>query len=493
MGRKPTFSESIAALAITFTICLVGIVVLKVDAHIPIFIGVSILIPFGFYLKWSWKDLEKGMFNGIKSALLPMLIIMFIGMVISGWIACGTVPYLIYWGLKLLSPTWFLPTSVIMCTVMSMSIGSSWTTIGTLGVALMGVGSGMGIPPAMTAGAVATGAFFGDKQSPLSDTTNFAAAVSGSTLYEHIRSMMYTTLPTLLISLCIYSFLGFRYGGSNFDNTTTDLILKTLDGSYNLSPVLLIPLVVLIVMVLKKVPALIAMMVAALMGLVFTIVFQNDSIAVASKYLHYGFTSNTGVASVDKLLTRGGLQSMMWTISLMFMAFSLAGILQVTQTLKVTLEMLASLVKDAFGLISTTIWSTIFMNFMTGEVFMPMLLSAKIFSPVYDKQNLDRKVLSRSVEDGGTVVAPLVPWGMCGVYTAVTLGIPTLEYAPYYLLGIINPFISMLFAFIGFGLFRKTVSQEMGSVTVVEDDMNEDLWRDGAKINKQGYGGFIGK
>ncbi|MEH0020399.1 MAG: Na+/H+ antiporter NhaC [Desulfobacter sp.] len=469
MKRPPSFLEALVTLSITFSVILIGIVFLKVDAHIPLFIGTLICIGFAFYLRFPWSDIEKGIFDGIKSALLPMLLIMFIGLVISGWIASGTVPYLIYWGLKLLSPTWFLTSAVLICCVMSMSIGSSWTTIGTLGVALMGVGSGLGVPAAITAGAIATGAFFGDKQSPLSDTTNFAPAVSGATLYEHIRSMLYTTLPTLVIALAIYTFLGFKYSSGAFDRTGMDLIITTIEKSYRLTPFLLIPLVVLIIMILKKVPALLAMMTAAVLGLIFTMVFQNGSLAVSLKVLHYGFVSQTGVETVDKLLSRGGLHSMMWTISLVFIALSLAGVLQKTGTLTVVLEKIAGFVKNAFGLITTTIWSTAIMNFLTGEVFMPMLLSARVFLPAFDRQKLHRKVLSRSIEDGGTIIAPMVPWGMCGVFTAVTLGVPTLEYVPYYFLGLLNPFVSMGIAAIGFGVFRADQSST-DSINESSDD-----------------------
>lgn len=454
MPRKPNFIEAISTLLITFSVILIGIVFLKVDAHIPLFVGTLICIGFAFYLKFPWSDIEKGIFSGIKSAILPMLLIMFIGLVISGWIASGTVPYLIYWGLKVLSPSWFLTSACVICCIMSMSIGSSWTTIGTLGVALMGVGSGLGVPVAMTAGAVATGAFFGDKQSPLSDTTNFAPAVCGTNLYEHIRSMLYTTAPTLFIALVIYTFLGFKYSSGAFDRTGMDLIITTIENSYNLTPLLLIPLVVLVIMIVKKVPALLAMMTAAVLGLIFAMLFQGVSLAGSMKVLHYGFVSETGVDVVDKLLSRGGLHSMMWTISLIFIALSLAGVLQKTGTLSVVLEKIAGLVKNAFGLIATTIWATAAMNFLTGEVFMPMLLSARVFLPAFDKQKLHRKVLSRSIEDGGTIIAPMVPWGMCGVFTAVTLGVPTLEYLPFYFLGLLNPFVSMGIAAIGFGVFR---------------------------------------
>lgn len=441
-------------LIVSFATCLIGIVGFNVDPHIPLVISTGICVIYAFYLGRPWEIIEKGIFDSIKSALLPMLIILFIGMVVGGWIACGTVPYLIYWGLKLLSPQWFLLSSVIMCSIMSMSIGSSWTTLGTLGVALMGVGQGLGIPAPMTAGAVASGAFYGDKQSPLSDTTNFAPAVSGTTLYEHVRSMLYTTTPTMVISCIIFTFLGFKYGSGEFDTANINVILTTLEKNFTLNIFMILPLILLVIMILKKVPALLAMGIAALIGLIFAMIFQGDSLGQAIGYLHYGYKGSTGVDVVDKLLTRGGLHSMLWTISLMFISLAMAGVLQVTGALLVILEKCVLLIKTRFGLVTTTLWSGFFLNYFAADIYLAMLLPAKVFGPAFDEKNLDRKVLSRTIEDAGTIVAPLVPWGTGGVYTAATLGISTLSYAPFYLLGILNPFVSMTCAAIGFGMFK---------------------------------------
>lgn len=383
-----------------------------------------------------------------------MVVILCIGMVVGGWIAAGTVPYLIFWGLKLLSPKWFLLSCVLMCSIMSMSIGSSWTTMGTLGVALMGVGYGLGIPAPITAGAVASGAFYGDKQSPLSDTTNFAPAVAGTTLYEHVRSMLYTTTPTMIIACCIFTFLGFKYGTGSFDAENVNLILTTLKQDFNLNIVMILPLVFLVIMILKKVPAVLAMGIAALLGLVFAVLFQGETVGAAMTYLHYGFKSDSGVAVVDKLLSRGGLNSMLWTISLMFVSLAMAGVLEVTGALMVILEKFSHFIRTRFGLVTATLWSVFGLNYFAADIYLAMLLPARVFGPAFDEQGLDRKVLSRTIEDAGTIVAPLVPWGTGGVYTAATLGVATVAYAPFYLLGILNPFVSMICAATGFGMFE---------------------------------------
>jgi len=458
-GRKPTFAESIIVIAIAFAACFGGIVGFGADPHVPLFITTVICVIFGFYLGYDWQTLEEGIFNGIKSALLPMLIIMCIGMVVGGWIACGTVPYLIYWGLQLLSPRWFLTTGVIMCCIMSMCTGSSWTTAGTLGIALMGVGEGLGIPAPITAGAIVTGAFYGDKQSPLSDSTNFAPAVAETTLYEHVNSMLYTTTPALLISLVLYTILGFKYGSGTIDQGNIQMILSTLRDNFNLNIGLVIPLIILIILIAKKVPALIGMSIAALLGLIFAVLFQGISLGEALKILHYGYVGNTGVEFVDKLLTRGGLNSMMWTISLMFVSLAMAGVLEKVGALAVVLEKFANLVASVFGVITTTLWSTFILNFFAADPYLAMLIPAKTFGPAFDKLGLDRKVLSRTLEDTGTLGCPLVPWGTSGVYMAATLGVATLSYAPYYFLGIINPFVSMACAAIGFGIFYKNKPQ----------------------------------
>lgn len=460
--RKPTFGEALVPIILSVIVLLVCIVGLGTDPHVPLFLACVICAVFAFYLGSDWKTIEEGIFRGIQSALLPMVIILLIGMTVGGWIAAGTVPYIIYWGLKLINPTWFLLTTCLMCCIMSMCLGSSWTTAGTLGVALMGVGYGLGIPPAMTAGAVVSGSFFGDKQSPLSDSTNFAPAVAGTTLFEHINSMIYSTGPAIVISLIIYGVLGLRFRGGQVDTENINLILNTLESNFNLNIGLLIPLIVLIVLIVKKVPAIASMSIAALLGLIFAITFQGSSFGQAIKYLHYGYVGTTGIGVVDKLLSRGGLHSMLWTISLMFVSLAMAGILEKTGALEAILDKLRSLTKSVFGLITTTLFSVLTLNFFAADPYLAMLLPAKTFGKSFDEKGIDRKVLSRTLEDTGTLGCPMVPWGTSGVFMATTLGVATLSYLPYYFLGLVTPIVSMILAATGIGIFYTDKNKKKG-------------------------------
>lgn len=458
--KKPSFGQSLVLIFVIFSIILTGITFFKIDPHMPLVLAIGVAIAFSFYLGYDWAELEKNMFDTVASALQPMFIILIIGMVVGGWIASGTVPYLIYWGIKLLSPKWFLLSVVIMCGIMSMSLGSSWTTIGTIGVALMGVGEGLGIPASMTAGAILTGSFFGDKQSPLSDTTNFAPAVAASNLYAHVRSMLWTTIPGLGLSLVAYTFLGLKYSDGHIDPSKIDQILIGLQNSFNLNIALLIPMIILIVMIVKKVPAVLAMGIASLLGFAFTMIFQGASLGEALSYLHYGFKSNSGIVVLDKLLSRGGFNSMLWTISLMMIALSMVGILEKTGVLNVILEKLAGVVDSAFGLITATLLSCIGFSCVAPESNMAMVLPGKMFGPAYTRLGIDRSVLSRTLEDGTTLIAPMIPWHTGGVYSAATLGVATLSYLPYYFLGIVTPILCVVMAFFNVGTFRTASSPE---------------------------------
>lgn len=452
--RTPTFGVSAGLIFVIFAIILTGITFFKVDPHMPLVLATIVVAAFSLFLGYNWEEIEKDMFETVASALQPMFIILIIGMVVGGWIASGTVPYMIYWGIKLLSPKWFLLSSVIMCSIMSMSLGSSWTTIGTIGVALMGVGAGLGIPAPMTAGAILTGAFFGDKQSPLSDTTNFAPAVAGSNLYAHVRSMLWSTVPGLGLSMVAFTFLGFKYTNGQIDPERLNQILAVLQDTFNLNAALLIPLVILVVMIIKKVPAVMAMGIASVMGLIFAMIFQGASFGEALSFLHYGFKSNSGVAVVDKLLSRGGLHSMLWTVSLMMIALSMVGVLERTGVLRVILAKLSKVVNSGFGLITATLLSCIGFSCVAPEANMAMVLPGKMYGPAYDRLGIDRSVLSRTLEDGTTLVAPMIPWHTGAVYSAATLGVATLSYVPFYFLGLITPIVCIAMAAFNIGTFK---------------------------------------
>lgn len=398
----------------------------------------------------KWAAIEEGILHGCKIATVPMLILMFIGMLIPTFIAAGTIPALIYYGLQLINPSVFLVTAALICTVSSLSTGSSWTTGGTFGVAFMGISMGLGIPPALTAGAVISGAVIGDKLSPLSDSTNLAAGVCETDLFAHIRSMLFTTVPAFIISLVLYGFLGMRYSATAIDTTSVDSILQGIQGSFNISPlhvlVSLIPLVAVIFMAIKKVHAIAAMIVASLIAMFIAILFQGQSILGMMSFMNYGFSIDTGVAAVDKLLNRGGIQSMMWTVSLGYLGLSYGGILEITGTLEALIEKMAAVTKRSSNLIVTHILSSILINVISASQYVAIIIPGRMYLPAYKKLNIRLDVASRTCEDSGTVTSPLVPWGLCGVFFAGALGVNTLEYLPYAFLCYLTPIVGMLYA-----------------------------------------------
>ena len=310
----------------------------------------------------------------------------------------------------------------------------------------------------MTAGAVITGAILGDKMSPLSDSTNLAAGVSEANLFDHIRSMVYTTGPAFLISLVIYFVIGFQFKGGNVDTSAVTTILAGLSKSFNLSPVKsilsLIPLVIVIVLAVKNVSGVAVMVIASLAGLILAMLLQGRGLYEMMNFMNYGFSMKTGVATVDKLLNRGGLQSMMWTVSLGFLGLSFGGILEKTRMLEVLLDKMSVLVKKPGNLICTHVISTIGVNIFSASQYMAILIPGRMFLPAYKKLGIKNMVCSRTCEDAGTVTSPLVPWGLCGVFFAGTLGVPTMQYLPYTYLALITPCVAIIYGYAGLFIFK---------------------------------------
>lgn len=458
-GGKCSFGAAVILLIITVVILMFGIIGCSLDPHIPILFVCGVVAIYGVVgLKIPWVDLRDSMVNSAATALEVMIIIFCIGATVGSWISSGTVPMIIYYGLEIFSPKFFFVSILVICAIMSMVTGSSWTTMGTVGVAFMGVGAGLGLNPAMTAGCIACGAFFGDKQSPVSDSTNFAAAVGGTDLYKHVKSMLYTTGPALIVSAVIFTIMGFQASGSG-DTSTITAICDGLNAAYNFNIILIVPLILMIVMIVVKFPAIPTMMVSALMGLVCTVLFQGESFATALSYLYSGYVGNTGNEMIDKLITRGGMSSMYYTVALMICSLSMAGLFERTGMMDALMSKLDKITNTRAGLIITNLFSSYILSFLAADPYLAMLLPANAFGPKYDELGIDRSVCSRTLEDGGTLVCPMVPWGTSGVYTAVTLGVATTAYLPYYLMGYITPIFSIICAITGFGVFKAEKSE----------------------------------
>ena len=454
--RPATFGLSMFVMLIVIGIlggCILG---LKLDPHIPLLMCTFVLVFYGLYLHITWDDMMGASVKSIGECIEAIIIMMSIGMVVGAWVSCGTVPFIIYWGLKAFSPKFILPFAVLLCTIISTLTGSSWTTVGTLGVAFMGIGTAMGINPALIAGAIVTGSFFGDTQSPMSDGCNFATAISGAGLYNGVKGMMISTIPGLIISTIIYTVLGFRYsaGGAGISSEGIQMTLDGLASGFNLTPAVLIPPILLIVLIAIKFPAVPTMIAAAFSGCICSVLFQGNSLADSLGYMMSGYVGNTGVEDVDKIVTRGGMSAMMNTVAIVILSMWMAGVLQRTGIMTAILSKISGVVKKPGPLVATSTITTFIFSYIAADPYLAMTLPAKAYADAYDELGYDRNILCRSIS-GSVMFAPMVPWGSGGLYTAATLGVAVTAYLPFYYLGFIVPILTIIYAFLGVGMYKK--------------------------------------
>ena len=414
--------------------------------QIALILGASIAALIGIKNGFTWKEIEEGIIKGISMGMGAILILLAVGSLIGTWIMSGTVPAMIYYGLKILSPSIFYFAACIICALSALSIGSSWTVAGTLGVALIGISLGLGLSPEITAGAIISGAYFGDKMSPLSDTTNLAPAIAGTDLFTHIRHMIWTTGPSLIIALILFLILGFQQTSSG-DTAGLAMIQDTITNSFNISMLSFIPLVVVFVLAFKKVPAFPTVLIGALLGGVFAVLLQPQVISnFVSKpelskgltmlsgvwtALHAGFTFNSGVEVVDALLTRGGMSSMLNTIWLVICALTYGAVLETTGLLNIIVKSLLRFANSTGSLIVTTIATCIGVNIITADQYISIVLPGRMYKAEFARRNLAPKNLSRTLEDAGTITSPLIPWNTCGAYQSGVLGVGVDEYFTY--------------------------------------------------------------
>ena len=441
----------IALIPILFLIVALSfsIIVFKQTPHIALICAAAVAAAVAIFHKHPWKDVQDGMVHGITLAMGAILILMTIGTMIGTWILGGIVPSMIYYGLKILSPGIFLVATLFVCSIVSLGTGSSWSTAGTVGVALIGVGRGLGIPVPMVAGAIISGAYFGDKMSPLSDTTNLAPAVAGTDVFSHVRHMIYTTAPGYVISVILYAILGLKFASGTLDSQNIDLMLSSMKSHFFIHPVLLLPPCLVIVMVVKKIPPLPALLGGTAIGGSFAVLFQSNSLADVTLAAFSGYTSQTGIAFVDELLTRGGLMSMMETVALIMCALSFGGIMEKTGMLEVIAGALLKRVKRTGSLVTTTILSCIGMNAIASDQYMAIVIPGRMYRKAFEARKLHPKNLSRILEDSGTLTSPLIPWNTCGAFMHATLGVNPLLYLPYAFLNLTNPLVSIFYGYTG--------------------------------------------
>lgn len=426
----------------------------SIPTQIPLAGAAAVAGLMAVRLGWRWHDVEASFADGIKLALGACMILLVVGMLIGTWIAGGIVPMLIVYGLKLLSPHYFLLATCAICAVVSLSTGSSWTTAGTVGIAFIGIGHGLGIPPAMTAGAVVSGAYFGDKMSPLSDTTNLAPAVAGSELFEHVRHMAFTTGPSLVIALILYWLLGLRFGAEGASLETVAQITGTLAAKFQVTPWLLVPPGIVLAMVVLRIPALPAVFLGAVVGGIFASVFQGTGFAQVLSVAYNGFVSETGVKAVDDLLTRGGMSSMYGTIGIIICAMCFGGVMEKSGMLGRIAGAILGLAKGTGGLISATLATCIGCNIVAPDQYLSIVVPGRMYREAYRQAGLHPKNLSRCLEDAGTITSPLIPWNSCGAYMYATLGVFPLAYLPYAFLNLLNPLLSALYGWLGWTIVK---------------------------------------
>jgi NhaC family Na+:H+ antiporter len=394
--------------------------------HIPLAIGLAITGLVGLKLGHEWPSIEQGVFHVIHVSLPSVSVLITVGMIIGVWIASGTVPTLIYYGLTILSPEIFLAAAMILCSVVSISLGTSWGTVGTVGLALMGIGAGFGIAMYWTAGAVVSGAFFGDKISPLSDTTNLAPAVTGTNLFDHIKNMMPTTVPAMLVALVIYTVVGFTLIDSQQTSfETIQAITGALQANFWISPLLLLPAALVIFLAVRKYPPIPSLFAGVVVGGLMAIAFQGAGMHDVFQFANSGYSISTGVDEINSLLNRGGVQSMMWTISLVLIALGFGGALEKTGCLETIINVILTKVRNFAGVQSSAIGTSIATNLVAGDPYLSIALPGRMYAPVYRGMGYSTLNLSRAVEEGGTLMSPLIPWNAGGAFviSALALGV----------------------------------------------------------------------
>jgi NhaC family Na+:H+ antiporter len=424
--------------------------------QIALMLAACVALLVGLKNGQPWQALEKEVFQGMAIIFGPTFILLAVGIMIGAWMAGGVVPAMIYYGLKLMNPAVFYAATCLICAIVSLSIGSSWTTAASVGVAMIGTAGGLGLSPAITAGAIISGAYFGDKMSPLSDTTNLAPAVAEVDLFSHIRHMTWTGIPALVFALILFTIIGFTAEPAT-DIDGLQVMLGVIESNFTIGWYMLLPLVVLFLLAWKKVPALPAILIAAFLGILYALVFQdigtgdeNEALAVLWTMTFSGYTAGTGDAILDDLLSGGGAASMLNTIWLIMCAVFFGGAMEHTGLLVKILQEIMKRAQSSAAIITSTILTCIGTNIIAGDQYMAIVLPGRMYKVAFRHHNLAPINLSRAIEDSATVTSALIPWNTCGAFMAATLGVPTFVYLPFCFFNLAMPVISIVYGITNF-------------------------------------------
>jgi len=458
---KPTFIQSLIPLIAIALFLGVGYGVFHLNAEILLIAAAIVAGLIALKLGYNYKEIEAGIIESMMKGMPAMLIVIVVGALIGSWIAAGTIPMLIYYGLELISPKFFLLTACLVSSVVSLVTGTSYGTVGTIGVAFIGIASGLSIPLDQAAGAIVAGAYFGDKLSPFSDTTNLAPIAAGSNLFDHIKHMLWTTTPAWLLGMLVYFLIGVM---TEQDHVTTmeraEEIQLILKNGFEFHWLLLLPAVITLSFAIRKKPVIPGMLLSSAVAALLAIFIQHYDMATAVTSMVKGFVASTGDPMVDKLLSRGGMVSMMHVTLIAFCAFAFGGIVQKAGMLDVLLTRLLRVANTVGRIVASTVASCMAVALMTGSSFLSILIPGELFAPAYRKFNLAAKNLSRTTEDSGTVIVPLVPWSIAGVFMAGTLGVDTLAYAPWAIMCYTGFIFALIYGFSGFAIAPRINEDE---------------------------------
>ncbi|GAA2060816.1 MULTISPECIES: Na+/H+ antiporter NhaC [Streptomyces] len=453
-AKEPGFAYAAGSVLVVVAILLIGSLGFDADIQLLLFISMIALVPLVMRLGYSFEDAENFAFRAIRSILGLIMILVAVGALIGAWAESGTIPALVHLGLSVLSPQLFLPTTLLLCILASMATGTSWGTIGTVGVAMMGVGEGMGYPVAMTAGAIVCGAYFGDKMSPFSDSTNLNAALVGTDLTRHIRHLTWTTIPTIVLCFVIFTVLGFTTSHGAGSTAEADAITAALEDSFHLGLPAFLPILVVLALLLLRKPAWPSIFVGALTGGLVAVLYQGASVSDTLSVLYNGFVLETGVTTVDSLVSGGGMLSMMSMVALFLFAIGMAGLLTGSGMLLALITPALRWITSPRRLMVTSIFLVPALVALGGSFSFAAVMSGSLLLPLYHKFGLDPRNLSRILEDSGTANDPVFPWSSGGVFVAGVLGVSTLSYLPFYFFVFLSMAFSLLYAVTGWKVPR---------------------------------------